>query len=129
MVGGTSQSASIEATTAIASAFSERAPAAGEPAAEEVHPLFERHGEPATDEIVELPVALAGEGSQSAATGCGELLLLVFSRGHVRIRADGVENVSWKRGACRWKRGLAASAREPAAQPDRDPALRPACWR
>ena len=106
----------------------QRAPAAGEPAAEEVHSLFERHGEPATDEIVELPVALAGKGSQGLTPVCGELLL-AFSRGHFKIRADGVWNVSWERGARPWKRGLAASAREPAAQPDHDPALRPACWR
>jgi hypothetical protein len=102
--------------------------AAGEPAAEEVHSLFERHGEPATDEIVELPVALAGEGCQGPATVCGELWVAV-SRGHFKIRADGVGNVSWERGACPWKRGLAASARAPAEQPDHDPAPQHACWR
>lgn len=74
----------------------QRAPAAREPAAEEVHSLFERHGEPATDEIVELPIALTGEGSQGLAPVCGYLFL--GSR-HVRIRADGVRNVSWERGA------------------------------
>ena len=96
LVAGDSPPASIAATTAIASVFSERAPAAGEPAAEEVHPLFERHGEPATDEIVELPVALAGEGSQGLTPVCGYLF---FGSRHVRIRADGVRNVSWERGA------------------------------
>jgi hypothetical protein len=55
-----------------------------------MHSLFERHGEPAADEIVELPVALAGKGSQGLTPVCEYLF---FGSGHVKIRADGVGNV------------------------------------
>jgi hypothetical protein len=42
-----------------------------------------------------LPVALAGKGSQGLTPVCEYLF---FGSGHVKIRADGVGNVSWERG-------------------------------
>jgi hypothetical protein len=51
--------------------------AAWEPAAEKVHPLFERQREPTADQVVELPLALGLERSKSLfslATGGGRVI-------------------------------------------------------
>jgi hypothetical protein len=54
--------------------------AAGEPASQEVHSLLERQGQAASDEFIELPIALGGESFESAVSRGGLSLMPVASR-------------------------------------------------